>query len=259
MAAFAVSASDALAQTQYAGSATVSKGRIAVPLISLTVQPDGNVVGRLAYNVRCRKTNFPTMTTRLTGRVNGATFTVTGRSRLGSGLGTLRFTLTGTLAPDSATGQVRLRGCHKYTRTFALRTPSAPAGAPALPAPSVPVFGFTSQSAGGVSLPLALRVAANGRFYGSWASTMRCGNRTLAWNNATPVTSVRADGSFVRNERFTVRYDDGSSERYRVNFSGRFLADGVSGTLRVRMRYREGRNTNFEPCDSGVVTWAARP
>lgn len=255
--AFAVSASDALAQTQYSGSATIRDGRPAVPLISLVANPDGTVTGRIAYSVRCRRINFPSVTTRVRGRLNGANFTATGRTNLGRRYGTLRFRLTGTLAPDSATGKVRLRGCQRYTRTFALRTPTAVVGAPVPGVPSLTAFGWTSQNVGGAAMPLVLRVARSGRLYGWWSSTMKCGKRTLTWNNLTPLTTVRADGTFARNETFNVRYEDGV-ERYRVNFAGRFLADGVTGTLRVRMRYREGRNRNFVPCDSGTVTWAAR-
>jgi hypothetical protein len=62
----------------------------------------------------------------------------------------------------------------------------------------------------------------------------------------------------VRNERFTLRFDDGSSDRYRVTFAGHFLADGAAGTLRVRMHTRQ-RGKHFYPCDSGTQTWTARP
>ena len=54
-----------------------------------------------------------------------------------------------------------------------------------------------------------------------------------------------------------MRYKDGSVERYRVNVAGRFLADGVTGTLRIRFTYRKGRTHGS--CDTGAVSWAARP
>ena len=54
-----------------------------------------------------------------------------------------------------------------------------------------------------------------------------------------------------------MRYKDGSVERYRVNVAGRFLADGATGTLRIRFTYRDGKAHGS--CDTGAVNWAARP
>ena len=76
--------------------------------------------------------------------------------------------------------------------------------------------------------------------------------------NVTPATTVRPDGSFSRTERFTIRYTDGSTERYRVKFSGRFLADGAVGTLSARMQAYE-RGKRYYPCFSGTQSWVARP
>ena len=53
-------------------------------------------------------------------------------------------------------------------------------------------------------------------------------------------------------ETFTIRYTDGSRERYRVSFKGRFLADGVTGTLRARMQTRKP-GKRYYPCDSGTA------
>ena len=49
--------------------------------------------------------------------------------------------------------------------------------------------------------------------------------------NHSPTAKIKPDGTFSRTESFTIQYTDGSSERYRVSFKGRFLADGVIGTL----------------------------
>ncbi len=73
-----------------------------------------------------------------------------------------------------------------------------------------------------------------------------------------PPTKLKADGSFLDIKPYTIRYTDGSSERYRIRFEGRFLADGVVGTLRVRMQRRKKGNSYYA-CDSGTQTWAARP
>ena len=68
----------------------------------------------------------------------------------------------------------------------------------------------------------------------------KCGRATSDISNATGSTNVKPDGTFKRIERWSLRYKDGSLERYRVNIRGRFLADGATGTFRIRMTYRKG-------------------
>ncbi len=248
----------AVADTYYGGGAQ-REGRPLLPSISLVLRDNGRIAGRVSVTYSCRGRSRLDLVARLKGAANGPAFTATGTTTM-RGVGRLRWRLTGTLSSDAATGTVRLRvrGCRGYTRPFVLRTPSAPVGAPALPARATVWHGLTSQSAGGVRLPVTLRVARNGRIYASWSVKMRCGRATVSWSNATPVTTVRADGSFSRTERFSIRYSDGSRERYRVNFRGRFLTDGVTGNLSARMQtYKRGKR--YFPCYSGLQTWAARP
>jgi hypothetical protein len=257
-AVLAAAPATAVADTHYGGSAQRG-GRLLVPSISLVLRDNGRIAGRLSVSYDCRGHQSSNLVVRLRGTTSGANFTATGVTSM-RGVGRLRYRLTGTLTPDAATGTVRLRvrNCRGYTRPFALRTPSSPAGAPAVPPRATLWHGVTSQSAGGARLPVTVRVARNGRVYATWAVTLKCRNVTVSWFNVTPVTTVRPDGSFSRTERFTVRYTDGSRDRYRVNFSGRFLADGVTGTLRARMQtYQRGKR--YFPCYSGLQTWAARP
>ena len=194
---------------------------------------------------------------RLHGKVDGLTFTATGTTRV-RGLGTIRVTLTGGLASNNATGDARVRvtGCRAYTNSFVLRTESAPAGAPAVPGPGTLMQGLTSQSAGGLRLPLSLRVATNGRVYAVWNAMMKCGTATIPVLDVTPSRAIRPDGTFGGTQTYTIRYR-GSSERYRVTFSGQFLADGAKGTLRASMQLRDGTR-RYVPCVSGLQTWAAR-
>lgn len=70
---------------------------------------------------------------------------------------------------------------------------------------------------------------------------------------------ISAKGTFRRRERFTIRYRDGSRDRYRVSFGGQLLSDGAVGTLRVRMRIVTRRGRTLGRCDSGVRRWAAAP
>ena len=179
-AALLVSAPAASADTSYGGSALV-KGSLAAPYIGLVRHDDGRISGRLAIAYRCRSHFSSNLVARLTGKTaDGVNFTAAGSTRL-SGVGRLRYTLTGTLAPDAVGGKVKLsvRGCRGYTRPFSLRTESAPAGAPAAPPKSTVFAGLTSQAAAGVRLPVVVRVAANGRVYGTWTATMKCGPKAV--------------------------------------------------------------------------------
>ena len=246
----------AVADTHYGGSA-VRKGVLAGPAMSVVVRDDGRVVARLAMGHRCRGFATSTLVVRLSGRTNGQAVTATGRTRLRSGV--LRARLTGTLAPDALTGRVRIRqrGCHAFTRSFVLRGPTAPAGGPAGAMPGSLLHGLTGQSAGGVRLPVSIRVAKNGRIYAFWQAMLKCRRGSVPMLNVTPPTTVRPDGSFSRTETYTIRYN-GPDERYRVTFSGRFLGDGAVGTLRARMVWRQP-GVRYYPCLSGTQNWAARP
>ncbi len=257
MVTFAVCATDARADTFYGGTA-VKNGVQNGPAIGLTLKADGSIAGRVRLTYGCgRKVTIYNVVVAVKGRANGAAFTASGKTRE-SGAGTIRYTLTGTLAPDSATGRIKLLNrCGNRTRDFTLRAAAAPAGAPAKPAPSSSYFGTTSQTAAGTPLPIFLRVAKNGRVYVNSYTAAACRGFKLNAADSTPSRVVRADGSFTSNQRYTVRYKDGSVERYRVNVAGRFLADGVTGPLRIRFTYRKGRTHGS--CDTGAVSWAARP
>jgi hypothetical protein len=44
--------------------------------------------------------------------------------------------------------------------------------------------------------------------------------------------------SFAKPERYAIRYKDGTTDRFRISFAGRFLGDGAVGTLRARVKPR---------------------
>jgi hypothetical protein len=254
----ALAAPAARADVHYGGTALVRSEPL-WPTMSLVHRDNGTVAARVGFAFACRGVRNWNLVARLTGKVNAAAFTATGSTRLRSIR--MRFTLTGTLAPDSATGTVRMRarGCRGYTRKFVMRTESAPAGPPAQPAANSLLNGLTSQRAAGVRLPVTLRVARNGRVYAVYHAGMDCrGQGTIPAMITTPTMAVRADGSFSRRRfSFTVPFTDGYRERYTISFSGRFLADGAVGTLSARMLgHKRGRR--YVPCVSGTQTWAAR-
>ena len=255
-AVLAATPATAVADTHYGGSA-VRKGVLAGPAMSVVVSDDGRVVARLAMGHRCRGFATSTLVIRLSGRTNGQAVTATGRTRLRSGV--LRARLTGTLAPDALTGRVRIRqrGCHAFTRSFVLRGPTAPAGGPAGAMPGSLLHGLTGQSAGGVRLPVSIRVARNGRIYAFWQAMLKCRRGSVPMLNVTPPTTVRPDGTFSRTETYTIRYRRPGRAVPR-DVQRRFLADGAVGTLRARMVWRQP-GVRYYPCLSGTQNWVARP
>jgi len=252
MAAFTASASAAHADTQYAG--TGAKGtKPRTPLLSLTAHDDGRVTGRVSFAYRCHGLLNYNLIARVSGRANGAAFTLTGKTRLGSRK--IRFTVTGTLAPDAATGTIRLRarGCRGYANPFTLRTPSAPGGVPTKPAPNQLMLGMSSQSAGGAAMPVYARVTNAGRVYVVYAAWLSCGRAHFQRVTVSGSMKVKADGTFHSAGAYTLRFVKGPSERVHIKLRGQFLADGVKGTLNVRSTAR-----GYRPCTSGTQTWAAR-
>ena len=244
----------------YAGTGLYKGKQPAAPSISVLRRDDGQIAARVVLAARCKGYASYSFVVKAAGSTpDGVNFTAAGSSKLGPGR-TVRVTLTGSLAPDAATGSARVRltkGCKGYTQPFALRTESAPAGAPAVPAAGTVMLGLTAQSVGGLRLPVSLRATGNGRVYAVWQGLMTCGRAKVPILDFVPSRKVGADGSFGGRQRFTVRYRD-HSERYVVDFHGQFRADGATGTLRARMQWREGKR-RFVPCDTGAQTWTARP
>jgi hypothetical protein len=255
-----LSAPTAQAETQYGGVAALRNAPTG-PSLTLVRHDDGRVTARVAFGYTCRKQSFYNYVVKLGGSApDGVNFTAAGKQKL-RGLGTLRLSMSGTLAADSVSGKLKMgmSGCPRFTRDLVLRSESAPAGAPAIPAAASLFAGMTGQSTAGARLGIGLRVTKKGRVWGLWSASMKCGPKaTSQIVNASPTTKIRPDGSFTRNETYTIRWTDGSRERYRVNFTGRFLADGAAGTMRVRSQLRK-RGHRYYPCDSGTVGWAARP
>jgi hypothetical protein len=256
-AALASSAPPAHADTQYGGHGLHKGTRPANPSITVVRRDDGSIAGRVLVGARCRGYANYSLVVRLSGRTpDGVNFTAAGRTRLGRGF--VRVDLTGTLGPDSATGSARVRTsrCGSYRNPFSLRTPSAPVGTAAVPAPSTLMFGFTSQAAGGMGLPVAIRVSTNGRVSASTQSMVQCGRMRLPVYDLSPTRTIRPDGTFRGTQKYTIRYR-GLIERYRVTMRGQFHADGATGTLSVTLRQRTSKR-RYPACRSGRVTWAAR-
>jgi hypothetical protein len=261
-AALGLSAPTAHADTSYAGTSLYKGNQPAGPSISLLRRDTGQVTARLMFAVRCRGYADYNLVVRAAGSTpDGASFSVAGKTRFGRS-GHVRVSLNGTLAADSASGtvQIRVPGCKRqsFSRPFSLRTESAPAGAAAVPAPGTVMLGLTSQTAGGMRLPVGLRVTKNGKVYAFWQSVMVCGRYRIPMSDYTPTRKIGADGSFGGSQSYVIRYR-GLAEHYRVTFKGRFLADGATGTLRARVFYTRPGKRRSVSCLSGTRTWSARP
>lgn len=145
-------------------------------------------------------------------------------------------------------------------RPFAVaEAPAAVEGPGVALAPNAALAGTAERLYDGeLRSPVMIVANRTGRQVGAfWSVLGRCSNSPdWRYMNATPFTRVRSDGSFVRNERYSVRFLGGIVERYRVSFAGRIVAGAATGTLRLRVRaVRRGRTLNR--CDSGTQQWRA--
>jgi hypothetical protein len=243
------------------GGALVRDHRTGAITIGLTRGGHGKVSARFGFTVRCRGVLWENRVIHATGRASGSTFRVSGHVRAGRSRVTM--TATGRIAGNAVTGELTARGrrCTTLDRApFSLRAAALPGGPPGIPARGTVLLGLTSQSAGGVRLPVALYVAANGRLAGNWEALARCGRRRLPVMNLEPFLSIHAGGTFASNEAFAIRFHDGTRATYRVAFAGRFTGGGATGTLSARVRRSDPKHhRRLAPCATGTQTWTAAP
>ena len=249
----------------YGGSSLVGD-RLGANSVSIHHRADGSVVARIGTSVECDRKRFWTnLAFRVASPPTAGAFTgsddyrLTRRSRMTA-------TINGTISPTAVTGTITLAFRDKLAscppipaRPFTARPRSDPAGASSIPPAGTLRFRLTSQSTGGVLLPVALQVTPNGRRVNAlWQATLRCGPRKVRFplTNFSARARLRPDATFVRKERFVFRFDDGLRYRWRVVFRGRFTTDGARGSLRARMQITQPGKT-FYPCSSGRHRWTA--
>jgi hypothetical protein len=249
-------ASSAQAQTMYGGSA-VAGVQLATPTISLLAGAGGSIAARAGTAVDCRGHHWTNQVVRITGHASGSRFTASGHTSLDK-RHRLRVKLTGTIAGAVVSGRYveRLKGCKGKSRKFVLHAQAAPSGAGAKPPVRTLMYGLTSQGAGAVNLPVALRVNADGKLYATWQALAQCsGAGRVPVMNSTPLTKIRADGTFSRSERYKIRYTDGSHDVFRVTFAGQFVPGGAVGTLTARTQLADHKHL-YAPCVSGTQHWS---
>jgi hypothetical protein len=243
------------------------------PYILVSLRPSGTAVGvHVETSLRCGR-DFYDVAAR--GQVSGASGALTGegagRVSLAGGVVRWSWTLSGRLDGETATGEVRVAGVRhldgkrttcdaKSVRPFAARAVAAPATTAASPVPGATYAGASGVRLGGRHRgPVVVRVDERGRAAALWSGRAPCRvGRAQPLVNFTTATAVRADGSFVRAERFSQRFVD-ARVRYLVRFAGRFTGDGATGTLRARATII-GRRTGTvrTRCDTGARGWSVR-
>jgi hypothetical protein len=133
---------------------------------------------------------------------------------------------------------------------------------PGMPLPLTTYLGLTNQAAT-VPRPFLLRVPRGAQrvAFAIFEYTRRCTRRSYFLNEITGDAPIRPDGTFSIRGRFTLRYDDVPQvERFRVHVDGAFGAGVVTGSLRVTsVARRRGSGRVVDRCDTGPVTFAARP
>ena len=178
----------------------------------------------------------------LRGRFDGATASGTVRGRLRN------------RHPNGRVRRCSTRGARRWQMRL-----RAPAGPPGPPRARATYHGLTAEQAD-VPRPFVLRVGRRARrvVVSVFEYTRRCSQGAFTLNDVTPGARIRPDGTFAIRERFTLRYFR-NTERFRVRVDGRFVAGGVTGTLRVTsvLRRRAGGRV-ADRCDTGPVGFDAR-
>jgi hypothetical protein len=268
---------DALAQSGMFGGGrlpSIAPTREYKPPLGITFQERGSQVAlRFDTSLRCGRSSYQVSGRRTFAR-SGNTVAGSSASVLMLGRGRIEFSweIGATFEGDAVTGSLRITGRLRYrgrwrrcsqkpVRDFTARAQAAPAGAP-VPAPrgGAVFHGLTDMVViDGLLGPVTVRVGKNGKRLGArWTANAACrrGPPEIL-TNRTRRTRIRPSGRFERRERFTQVFSD-ARVRYRVRFAGRFRADGVSGTVRVRAVVYDARGRKVQTrCDTGKRRWTA--
>lgn len=240
------------------GARVAFEGEVIAPCAGRTPVDERLTVPAAGLSAQGAFHGYATRTYRLTaGETRTVRLAVTGQvvdSRRASGM--LRL-LTYVHRPRRATVRCDSREQHWDAR-------SVPGVAPGPPAPlaGASYFGGTTQRGGEIPFPFALRVASDGRNVDT--SVFRVHRRCTGVvsndvPNDMPSAAIAPDGAFSVTQRYSQRFAD-SIEFFTFSLSGRFVTDGVGGTLRATSLLRDLRTRRIiGRCNSGLVRWAAAP
>lgn len=243
------------------------------PSVAITLQPRGGTLAlHFETSLVCARESYAVEGAQLAPFANGHA-SAAGRSVLPLGRGRVVYTwsIAVDVGPDSATGTLTIGGkrrigrrtqtcTHKPQRPFTTRAAAAPTGEPASPVAGAAYLGLSEMTLGHrLRAPVIVRVSRSGaRLAAIWTAKARCRRGPAEFlPNYTPPTSVKADGSFARSERFRQKFSD-AVVRYRVAFAGHFTSDGAAGSVRMRARVYDRAGSRLKKtCDSGLRHWTA--
>ena len=261
-----VLAPSAAANTVYTGTSVISTRHGTLPT-SVVLEDSGAARFVSQVGIACHGISYGDQVLDGAGRWTGTRVTGAGRHRVRRGV-LLTFRLTATVRNGVLRGRVvgnvrrtsRCRHIHFAIGFTAVADPP-PSGPPRRPARSAMLVGRSSMLHGDLPFAVAVKIAPHGRAATSaWALDVKCATGHTSFVNRSPYAPIRANGTFTRRERFTLRYTDGSRDHFRTTFHGRLLADGAVGWLRLQIRSTNRQGRLFNKCDTGKqLWWAKRP
>ncbi len=141
-----------------------------------------------------------------------------------------------------------------------------PAGAwSAMPRKDAGYQGVSSQKAGPLNLPVALRVARNGRsisrFDIQWSAKCASptGRRTIGGLSVTRNRKLTKRGSFSSKTTMTQPFADGTKGVFTTTLKGKFGKRTLArGTFKVAVSIRDAAGQQTDTCDSKTIKWSAR-
>jgi hypothetical protein len=135
----------------------------------------------------------------------------------------------------------------------------------ALPRKDAGYQGSSSEKAGPLTYPVALRVSKSGasvtRFDVQWSAkcTPAGGRRSLTGLAVIKNRPISPKGAFSSAASYSRDFADGQKALYTVKMAGSFTKRILArGTLRITVSITDAAGTQVDSCDSGAVTWQAR-
>ena len=165
----------------------------------------------------------------------------------------------------SSAGRGRGRRAAVVTAAVALAAALPAAAWSATPRKDAGYQGVSGQKAGPLALPVALRVAKNGRsvtrFDIQW--TAKCasptGRGSLGGLSVTKGRVLSKLGSFSSTTTSTRDLGNATKALFTITLKGRFRTrTRATGTFKVSVSIRDATNQQVDTCDTKTIKWSVR-
>ncbi|MGI8558521.1 MAG: hypothetical protein ACR2ND_09465 [Solirubrobacteraceae bacterium] len=130
------------------------------------------------------------------------------------------------------------------------------------PRPGAGYVGTSSEKAGKLGLPVALRVSPNGkvmtRFDIQWSSACQSatGRGSYGGLSITVNKNIASNGTFGDSGSFSRDFGGGSTGVFKVALAGHFNSPrAAAGTFRVSVVVTDASGKQTDACDSGSINW----